>query len=371
MAKAPRKTSGKPSSASVKPATLRGGRQAMAQAMAAAAGGSTGSTPRIYRSEEVVPRSILPSGHETIDWGFGNGGLPAGRVLTYTGPPACGKTTFAIENIIEVQKRGGIGYYFDFENKFDMDYAVKLGVDPNYFILDAPLHIQDAMAKFEKSIKVLRESAPDMPAIYVWDSVSSAKAKDTEESDWEDYNWAREARVYADKLPKFCRMVADTNAIVIGIAQKRTGMAGRIAINKVGPGHAWEHHTLCVLDWSSRKRSIGKIGAPDGEEVEIEFIKNQVGVPFKKVKLYMVYGEGYDQYWSLLHHATMRGVVDLNGSYYSFAGKTFGQGKEKAIEAMQNDEKLTAAIRAPLRADYSAIEVSYEEPESEPEPEKE
>lgn len=315
------------------------------------------STPRIYRAEDIVPRNVIPTGHETLDWGYGTGGMPSGRVITYYGRPGCGKTTLAIQDCINVQKRGGIAYYLDFENKFDMQYAFDLGLDPDFFIIDTPAHIEEGMRKFEDTVGTLRDADPDMPVVYVWDSVTSAKSKDTYESDWEDYNFAREARYYSDKLPKFCRMVSETNAVVIGITQKRMTSAGAGGMkNKVGPGHAWGHHTVAILEWRMSKRNVGNVSG-DGEEVTILFSKNQCGPPFRQAKLYMEYGKGYDPYWSLLEHATKNGVVTRSGAWYSFMGTNFGQGKEKALKEIATNKDLESKIRAQVREEYTAIEL--------------
>jgi recombination protein RecA len=326
----------------------------------AKAAGTEISPARIYRADEIVPGEVLPTKHPNLDWAIGMGGLPTGRIITYYGPPACGKTTLALEAIRNAQERGGIGVFFDFEAKLDLAYVEKLGIDMDFFIHIIPAHIQEAMSMTEKSLKALREDDPEAPAVFVWDSVSSAKGKQAYESDWEDYNFAGEARVYADKLPRFARLVTETKAIVIGIAQKRIKMDGGFVQNKVGAGNAWLHHTTTVLSWVKKKVQKGKTTEPASEISTIEITKNQVGAPLRQARLLMRYGEGYDEGYSMIEAGVRAGIIEKSGAYYSYGSDRIAQGAEKAAAALRDNPKLWAEIEAVLRADYTRPLVGYD-----------
>lgn len=336
------------------------GRQAIVAAMAKA--GSTELSPaRIYRAEEVVPSNIVPTGHDNLDLALGIGGLPAGRIATFYGPPGCGKTSFALQLTALVQKLGGVGVYYDFEDKLDLPYAEMLGIDMDYFIHDKPAYIEEALAKTEEYLGVLREEDPNAPVIFVWDSVSSAKSKMSFEGKWEDHNWASESRIYSDKLPKFVRLVARTQAIIIGITQKRVSMAGGRTQNKIGPGSAWQHHNTVILSWVKHTK-LKKVTKP-GELSEIEVTKNQVGTAWHRAELLFEYGAGYNPYYSTFQAALSKGLIGKSGSWYSMGDKQIGQGKDLVIEKLASDPALLEAVRKELRSDIVAKVVGTDDDE--------
>lgn len=333
-------------------------RDTIAKAMAKA-GGTTLSPAKIYKAEEIVPSAILPTGYAGVDRIIGIGGIPSGQITTLAGPPACGKTTLALDIVIAAQRLGGIGVYLDFENKFEMAYALRLGVDPNYFILANPNYIEEGFKKVEDMLKVLRAESDTMPVVFVWDSVSSSKAKATFEAGWEDNNWAKEARVFSDKLPRFTKMLSVNNAFMIGIAQKRTATDGGIARDKIGPGWAWMHYTPLCIKWKGPKREKGKIAVgTDGAEVStLEVSKNQIGPPWRTCSLRMEYGSGYSRVHSLLEEAVLQGLVTKKGSrfYLKDGSETcIGNGHPAATKYLLKNEEIIMELHAQLSAPYTA-----------------
>lgn len=57
-------------------------------------------------------------------------------------------------------------------------------------------------------------------------------------------------------------------------------------------------------------------------------------------------GTGIDGFGDLLDVALAHGVVEKNGAHLSFGGRSIGNGREKAREALQADAGLCADLRA-------------------------
>ena len=331
---------------------------------------------RVMRAEEIVPRGVLPTGHDTFDHALGIGGLPSGRLITYHGHPACGKTTRALEDIVNVQRRGGVGVYEDFESKLDLNYAAALGVDMEAFIYLTPRWIEEGMELTEQMIGVLREEDPDMPVVFVWDSASAAKCKASMEAKdgYEDFNMSREARVYANHMPRFCRVIQQTNAILIGIAQRRDKieMKGPFSVKKekIGPGNAWGHHTSLVLSWIKGTVIRGKVKGAKGKKVltgtelsRIQVVKNQAGgEPWREFELLLRYGTGYDQAWSTFQAALNAGLITKSGAWYSIDDYRLGQGVDNCVEELRKDQDVLDELRIPLRAGFDLPIVGWDEP---------
>jgi len=334
-------------------------RRSLVQAMAKA--GSTELSPaRIYRADEVVPSSILPSGYDNLDQALCIGGYPGGRLVTLYGPPACGKTTHALEEVVEAQQRGGVGVYFDFENKLEITYAEQLGVDMDFFIHDCPAYIEEAMQKTQEYLQVLREESPNAPVVFVWDSVTGAQSKMAYEGKWADHNFASESRVYSDKLRRYVRMISNYNALVIGIAQKRIKMDGGFSQNKIGPGNSWQHHNTVILSWFKKEKKKGNVKGDESEIWDVDVTKNQVGMPHRKFKLLMQYGRGHNRLYSTFQAALAKGVIEKSGTWYSVAGERLGQGKGAVMKSLHDDPLLLANVRTAVRADFSAKEIGSE-----------
>jgi recombination protein RecA len=358
-----------------KPLKKRLGRRAIAGVVASVTGKEECSV-RVMRAEDLVPRAVLPTGHDNLDAAITIGGLPTGRLITYNGPPGCGKTTRAIENIEMAQRLGGLGVYFDFESKLDLPYVQTLGVDMPGFVYSTPRYIEEGFGLTEKLITALREEDEEAPVVFVWDSASAAKCKASFEADWDDFNMAREARVYANHLPRFARLVAETNAIVIGITQQKVKIEGMgkfsVIKDKIGPGNTWEHQTALVLSWVRRQVIRAKVKGGKGKKGKaksvrlgmeistIEVIKNQVGPAWEKAEMMLRYGEGYDPVWSTFQMALAKGLITKSGAWYSIDDVRLGQGADNAVETLRNDEDMLADLRIPLRAGYEAPVVGYE-----------
>ena len=87
-------------------------------------------------SDERAPVEIIPTGSIALDVALGVGGLPRGRIIEIYGPESSGKTTLTLHAIANCQRAGGIAAFIDAEHALDPDYAQKLGVDIDAFVLD-------------------------------------------------------------------------------------------------------------------------------------------------------------------------------------------------------------------------------------------
>ena len=79
--------------------------------------------------KQNVDVDVIPSGSIALDYIFGVGGYPKGRVIEIYGPESSGKTTFALHAIAEIQKKDGKAAFIDAEHAIDPLYAQNLGVN--------------------------------------------------------------------------------------------------------------------------------------------------------------------------------------------------------------------------------------------------
>ncbi len=82
-----------------------------------------------FVATEVFP-TLIPS----LDFAFGVGGAPCGRVLEVYGTESSGKTTTALQTIVGCQQhyfekrgRNGVAAFIDVEHALDMTWAKRMG----------------------------------------------------------------------------------------------------------------------------------------------------------------------------------------------------------------------------------------------------
>ena len=84
---------------------------------------------------------VISSGSIGIDYAFGIGGYPRGRIVEIFGPESSGKTTLTLHAIAECQRAGGVAAFIDAEHALDLAYATNLGVSCIHSLLHI-LHIK-------------------------------------------------------------------------------------------------------------------------------------------------------------------------------------------------------------------------------------
>jgi recombination protein RecA len=342
---------------------------------------STKETPiTVYRADEVITRNVMSTGFMHLDMATGAGGLVMGRIVIFHGKEGCGKTTLAIQVGIQAQRRGGLIVYFDYESKLDLPYVKQLGADMDSFVHITPAHIEEGMNQLEKCLKEMAKVDPDLPVVFVWDSVSSATSKFAHEHGFGETKFPPEAKVYAQGLRKVARIVNMGQALLIGITQKKVKIDGHIVSDKIGVGNAWVHHAYMIIKWVSKQmpdkaKVSGSARRGTQETWKVEVVKNQAGDPMKTASLQMNYGRGYDPAHSVLMAGLDLKLVDKSGASYAFDNERFGASAESAVKAIAEDEhlrdRLISAIEAKLSGGALEVEGVTDEGEWEDEDEEE
>ncbi|MCM8818106.1 MAG: DNA recombination/repair protein RecA, partial [Candidatus Omnitrophica bacterium] len=86
-----------------------------------------------------------------------------------------------------------------------------------------------------------------------------------------------------------------------------------------------------------------------GNRIKVKIVKNKVAPPFKETELDIYYGQGVSKESSLIEAALNYGVFEKKGSYFSYEGKTLGQGLENIIENLRKNPTLFEEIEKKVR----------------------
>lgn len=287
---------------------------------------------------EVIPTDILP-----LDCALGVGGFPRGRIIEIFGPEGTGKTTLALHAVASAQKAGGTAAFIDAEHALDPRLAAAIGVDVEELFLSQPDSGEQALFILER---LVRSSAVD---IVVIDSVAALTPQAEIEGNIGEANGVGlQARLMSYGLRRLTAAIARSNCVVIFINQLRATIStgyGHGPTETTTGGRALKFYASVRLD-VRRLKTIQKGDDNIGHELKIKVVKNKVAPPFRSAQCSLIYGKGIPSDMALVDMAVEYGVVKRKGSWLTYKGETLGQGKEKVMILLQENDALREEIKA-------------------------
>lgn len=277
---------------------------------------------------------IISTGSIMLNEALGSGGYPRGRVIEIFGPESSGKTTIALHAIAEAQRAGLITTFIDAEHALDINYAIKIGVDPKHLLLSQPDYGEQAL---EIADSLIRNSASDLIVI---DSVAALVPKAEIEGEMGDSHMGLQARLMSQALRKLTAITHKTNSMVIFINQVRN----KIGVVYGSPetttgGNALKFYASVRLE--VRKAETIKQGENIiGNKVKIKVVKNKMAAPFKEVYLDVIYGEGINKFAEIFDLSIEKNILTRSGTWYSFKDEQIGQGRDNVILNIKQNEQL-------------------------------
>ncbi|AEX85765.1 recombinase RecA [Marinitoga sp. 1135] len=298
--------------------------------------------------EDERKLDIVPTGVLSVDIALGVGGYPRGRIIEIYGNESSGKTTLALHSIAEVQRRGGIAAFIDAEHALDLEYAKKLGVDPNTLILSQPDFGEQALEIVDS---IVRSNIVDLVVI---DSVAALVPRAEIEGNMGDSHVGLQARLMSQALRKLAGSVNKSKTIVIFINQTRMkiGVAYGNPETTAG-GVALKFYSTIRME--VRKGTTLREGKDAyGNEVNIKVVKNKVAPPFKEAKVDMIYGQGLAKINDIFNIAVNHDIVKRSGAWFSYTDLngneiSLGQGKIKSLDYLKENSYLLDEIEYRIR----------------------
>ena len=295
---------------------------------------------------------VISTGSIGLDVALGIGGLPRGRVVEIYGPEASGKTTIAIHVIAEAQKKGGMCAIIDAEHAFDSSYAKRLGVDVDNLLISQPDYGEQAL---EIADRLILSGALDVVVI---DSVAALVPKSELEGEMGDSKMGLQARLMSQALRKLAGTINKTNTICIFINQLRE----KIGIMFGNPetttgGNALKFYASVRLDI----RRLAQI--KDGEEAignrtKVKVVKNKVAPPFRAAEFDIIYGEGISKTGEIIDMGVELGVIQKNGSWFSYNTDKLGQGRDAVRQLLTDNPDLAKELETKIREKIIEMQAS-------------
>ena len=304
-----------------------------------------GAIMKLGDKADVSGIEVIPSGSIILDEALGIGGYPKGRIIEMYGPESSGKTTLALHAIAEAQKMGGVAAFVDAEHALDPVYAKNLGVNIDELWVSQPDTGEQAL---EITENLVRSGAVD---IIVVDSVAALTPEKEIEGEMGDAVMGMQARLMSQALRKLTAVIGKSNCIVVFINQIRM----KIGVMFGNPetttgGQALKFYSSVRLEIRCVETIDGK-GDEDaiGNRVRVKVVKNKVAPPFRKCELDIYFGKGISASASLLDSAVKHGIIDKRGAWYTMGETKVGQGKENAVQFIEQNPEIAAEVEKKIR----------------------
>ncbi len=305
---------------------------------------------RKRRGKDVVMRlnegalektKVISTGALNLDLALGIGGIPQGRVIEIYGNEGSGKTTLALHIGAEAMKKGLPVLYIDAENALDPQYAMTIGLDTESgnFILSQPDDAETALGLIEDFANVVGEG------LIVVDSVAALVPRQELQGDIGDSNVAVLARLMSQSLRRLARTIKERETALVFLNQIREKVGVMYGNPEVTPGGRALKFYSSVRMEVRRKETIKQGGDIIGHDMRVKITKNKLYPPYKEAVVRIIYGKGIDTIHALMEAAIWAGVIERNGSYYSFSGERLAQGKESLRKVLMEEESLREKIR--------------------------
>lgn len=278
------------------------------------------------------------TGSLALDLALGIGGLPRGRVIEIFGPESSGKTTLALHVLANAQKNHGVAAIIDAEHALDPAYAKKLGVDIESLLVSQPDSGEQAL---EITEMLVTSNAVD---VIVIDSVAALVPKAELEGEMGDSHVGLQARLMSQALRKLTSIIYKTNTCVIFINQIREKIGVMFGSPETTTGGR------ALKFYASIRLDIRRTGAiKDGEKVigsatRVKVVKNKCAPPFQVADFDIYYNRGINWVGDILEFGCQSGVLTKSGSWFSYGETRLGQGKEKAIQFLDEHPEILVDI---------------------------
>jgi recombination protein RecA len=168
----------------------------------------------VFGTAEPPALARLPTGLDALDEAL-DGGLPRGRLVEISGPPASGKTRLALQVCSAVQRGGSVVAFVDADHGLDTPTVQRAGLDPARLVIarpdggEAALHVVDELLRHRAADVIVVDSVASLvPRAELLGMTGAAAA-------------GHHARLMSQAIRRLTMQAAKAKAVVIFVNQLR------------------------------------------------------------------------------------------------------------------------------------------------------
>jgi recombination protein RecA len=256
-----------------------------------------------------------------LDKLVGNGGVAQSRMVEIYGPEGIGKSTISDHLIAQVQARGGVAYLWDTENARDHRYMDQVGIVRGKAIRVEADTVESGYAIAQETIDWHLAHHPELLGIWVWDTVAGTPTE-------AELDPAKKNERYgpAKMIRGMCRVLTQSlkksRWIFVVVNQTYITQQGHFPVVKTYGGEGIPYYASLRLECGYRspqwRTPTAKTEGEDpiGQVIIVRSAKNKVYPPLRSEKIFIRYGEGIDNTWTLFETLTDAGMIVQSGGWY-------------------------------------------------------
>lgn len=264
-----------------------------------------------------------------------DGGFAEGRMSMISGPSNSGKS-FILGNVIKASQQKNYGVFvIDTEGALDDRYLSKIGVD-----VDAPNFIIKGISNIPDATKVTSEffsayaSAPkeeQIPFLIAIDSLDFLMSKSQEEKYEKgemSVDMGLRIKQLADMQANIMHAIKPFPIAVICTKDPYVNQDERTKLRQpyvITEKLRFAYSQILMITNTMSKDTTTNLY--NGINLTAFGTKTRFAKPFQKCVVEVPYDEGMDWYTGILEAAVSLGIVDKNGSWYSFEDSKFQKNK--------------------------------------------
>ena len=272
-----------------------------------------------------------------------DGGFPKKRLSIIAGPYSSGKTTLALNAVVDCQKKGDVALWVDAEGTFIKDYAEKLGVNLDDLLVITPMGGESIGQIIEKLIKT------GEIGLVVIDSIAAMLPEKIEESEeYGNANMAFHAKLIGEITKRLVPLQYTYDVAVIAINQFRLKPGVSFGNPEYEPGGE------SLSFYASIKMEIRKSGALEKDEKgeviaeprKIKITKSKINNSTNKImEISIIYGKGLDVLGEVVDLGATLNIIEKSGAWYSYKGAKIGQGKAQTKTFLKDNPEAYQEIK--------------------------
>ena len=305
----------------------------------------------IKLSEAPPAGSRVSTGSFALDVATG-GGFPQGIVIELFGEESTGKSLVALKTIIDAQAQGRKCFYIDLEGSISMEWAVKVGVDPELLFIARPNTAEQALDMVNDLV-----GSGEAGAIVV-DSVAALVPVVETENDLEKQQMGTAAKLMSKHLRGLTATLqpcdlTDKDAynpcIVMYINQTREKIGVMYGSPLTTPGgKALRFYSAIRVHLKKGEVYRDKKKQIIGQEIKFVIKKNKTHTPGQVGTFDFYYDGVIDNEASVVQYAIVYGLIRQGGAWFYLGEgekEEKFQGKESLIEHLKTQPKALAKLK--------------------------
>lgn len=280
------------------------------------------ASARMMSELDTAIPGYIPTRSLGLDTLVGNRGIPITRILEITGPEGVGKSTIADHLMAQVQSMGGLAYLLDSENARDHRYVDQVGINRKKALKIDVDTMEVAFDMFQSILEWHVKRYPAKVGILVFDTVAGLPTEaemDTKKND-EMYG---PAKIIKARLRKLVQILKKSNWAFVAVNQEYVSTKGHQKVKVAYGGGGFPYYASIRLNvgYGEKiyRRSTDKENKipPIGQIMWVRSLKNKVFPPLRSAPLFLKYGIGIDNYYTVFNTLVASGLIQKEGTWCS------------------------------------------------------